>query len=127
MSALALSGSLSGLAGTILVFGSESQRMVTDGSSVGFTGSAGFNGIVAALFGGLHPLWTIPSSFLFGGLLTGANHLQRVLQVEAALAVALNGIIVVFVVSSGRARAWFERIASARAELRAQANEEVSS
>lgn len=117
VTALALSGSLSGLAGTILVFGSESQRMVTDGSSAGFTGSAGFNGIVAALFGSLHPLWTIPSSFLFGGLLTGANHLQRVLQVPAALAVALNGIVVIFVVSSGRAKTWMERIGSARSEL----------
>ncbi len=117
VTALALSGSLSGLAGTILVFGSESQRMVTDGSSAGFTGSAGFNGIVAALFGGLHPLWTIPSSYLFGGLLTGATHLQRVLQVPAALAVALNGIIVVFVVSSGRARVWIERIGNARSQV----------
>jgi simple sugar transport system permease protein len=117
VTALALSGSLSGLAGTILVFGSESQRMVTDGSSAGFTGSAGFNGIVAALFGGLHPLWTIPSSFLFGGLLTRATHLQRVLQVPAALAVALNGIIVVFVVSSGRARVWIERIGNARSQV----------
>ena len=40
-------------------------------------GAAGFNGIVAALFGGLHPLWTIPASFLFGSLLVGANAMQR--------------------------------------------------
>ncbi len=104
VTAMAISGSLSGLAGAVLVFGSESLRMVTDGSSVGFTGSAGFNGIVAALFGGLHPLWTIPSSFLFGSLLTGANNLQRALQIPAPLAIALNGIIVIFVVSSGRVR-----------------------
>ncbi len=117
--ALAISGSLGGLAGAILVFGSEGQRMVTDGSSAGFTGSAGFNGIVAALFGGLHPLWTIPSSFLFGGLLTGATNLQRVLQVPAALAVALNGIVVVFVVSSGRVRERLEQFTSKRAELNA--------
>jgi simple sugar transport system permease protein len=104
--ALALSGSLAGVAGAILVFGSEGQRMVTDGSAAGFTGSAGFNGIVAALFGGLHPLWTVPSAMLFGALLTGATQLQRVLQVPAALAVALNGIVVIFVVSSTPARAW---------------------
>ena len=89
-----------------LVFGSESLRMVTDGGSAGFTGSAGFNGIVAALFGGLHPLWTIPSSFLFGALLTGATQLQRVLQIPNALAIALNGLVVLFVVSSDKARAW---------------------
>jgi len=109
VSALAMSGALSGLAGVMLVFGSESLRMVTDGGAAGFTGSAGFNGIVAALFGALHPLWTIPSSFLFGALLAGATQLQRVLQIPAALAVALNGLIVLFVVSSDKARAWLDR------------------
>jgi len=106
--AMAMSGALSGLAGVMLVFGSESLRLVTDGSAAGFTGSAGFNGIVVALFGGLHPLWTIPSSFLFGALLTGATQLQRALQIPAALAVALNGLIVLFVVSSDRVGGWLE-------------------
>ena len=91
---------MAGLAGTILVFGSESHRMVTDGSSTGFTGSAGFNGIVVALFAGLHPLISIPSAMLFGGMLVGANALQRAAQVPSALVIALNGLIVVFVVSS---------------------------
>lgn len=98
--ALTLSGALCGLAGAILVFGSESHRFVTDGSATGFTGSAGFNGIVAALFGGLHPIGTIPASVLFGALLVGANKLQRVVQVPSALIIALNGLVVVFVVSS---------------------------
>jgi simple sugar transport system permease protein len=91
---------MAGLAGAILVFGSESHRMVTDGSSTGFTGSAGFNGIVVALFAGLHPLWSIPSALLFGGMLVGANALQRAAQVPSALVIALNGLIVIFVVSS---------------------------
>lgn len=107
--ALAMSGALSGLAGVMLVFGSESLRMVTDGGAAGFTGSAGFNGIVAALFGGLHPLWTIPSSFLFGSLLTGATELQRELQIPNSLAIALNGLVVLFVVSSDRVRDWLSR------------------
>jgi simple sugar transport system permease protein len=100
ITALAFSGAMAGLAGAILVFGSESHRMVTDGSSTGFTGSAGFNGIVVALFAGLHPLWSIPSALLFGGMLVGANALQRALQVPSALIIALNGLIVVFVVGS---------------------------
>lgn len=104
VAALTFSGAMCGLAGAILVFGSESHRFVTDGSSVGFTGSAGFNGIVTALFGGLHPLWTIPSSFFFGGLQFGANAMQRAVQVPAALIVGLNGLVVVFVVSSDRMR-----------------------
>jgi simple sugar transport system permease protein len=97
--AMALSGALCGLGGAILVFGSASHRMVTDGTATGFTGSAGFNGIVAALFGGLHPLWTILSSFVFGGLLVGGTTLQIAVQVPTALIVALNGLVVVFVVS----------------------------
>jgi ABC-type uncharacterized transport system permease subunit len=74
--------------------------MITDGSATGFTGSAGFNGIVAALFGQLHPIGTIPASFLFGALLVGANKLQRAMQVPSAFIIALNGLVVVFVVSS---------------------------
>jgi simple sugar transport system permease protein len=97
--ALLLSGAFAGLAGATQVFG-VNYRMITDGSSSGFTGSAGFNGIVAALFGGLHPLLTIPASILFGALLVGANKMQRVVQVPSALIIALNGLVVVFVVSS---------------------------
>jgi len=48
----------------------------------------------------LHPLWAIPSAFLFGGMLVRANALQRTLQVPTALIIALNGLIVVFVVST---------------------------
>jgi ABC-type uncharacterized transport system permease subunit len=97
--AMTLSGAMCGLAGAILVFGGASHRMVTDGSATGFTGSAGFNGIVAALFGGLNPVWTIVSAFIFGGLLVGGNAVQIAVQVPSALIVALNGLVVVFVVS----------------------------
>ena len=97
--ALLLSGAFAGLAGVIQVYGLN-YRMITDGSATGFTGSAGFNGIVAALFGQLHPISTIPASFLFGALLVGANKLQRVMQVPSSFITALNGLVVVFVVSS---------------------------
>jgi general nucleoside transport system permease protein len=97
--ALLLSGAFAGLAGVIQVYGLN-YRMITDGSASGFTGSAGFNGIVAALFGQLHPLGTIPASFFFGALIVGANSLQRAMQVPSAFIIALNGLVVVFVVSS---------------------------
>jgi simple sugar transport system permease protein len=97
--ALLLSGAFAGLAGAVQVYGLN-YRMITDGSATGFTGSAGFNGIVAALFGQLHPIGAIPASFLFGALLVGANKLQRVMQVPSAFIVALNGLVVIFVVSS---------------------------
>jgi len=97
--AMALSGATCGLAGSMLVFGSISHRMVTDGSLTGFTGSAGFNGIVVALFGGLNPLWTILSAFVFAGLLVGGTSMQVVTGVPSDLIVALNGLVVVFVVA----------------------------
>ncbi|MHB8776275.1 MAG: ABC transporter permease [Anaerolineales bacterium] len=115
--ALLLSGAFSGLAGATQVFG-VNYRMITDGSTSGFTGSAGFNGIVVALFGQLHPLWSIPASILFGALLVGANKMQRVVQVPSALVIALNGLVVVFVVSSEflRQRRQRRRLASAKQE-----------
>ncbi len=97
--AMTISGAMCGLAGAMLVFGSISHRMVTDGSLTGFTGSDGFNGIVVALFGGLNPLWTILSAFLFAGLIVGGDSLQVVTHVPSDLVMALNGIIVILVVS----------------------------
>jgi len=105
--ALALSGACAGVAGSVLVFGSQSHRLIGEGGAAAFTQNAGFNGIVAALFGGLHPLATVPASFLFGGMLTGGIEMQRELQVPAALILAINGVVVVFVVGSLR---WRQRL-----------------
>jgi simple sugar transport system permease protein len=115
--ALLLSGAFAGLAGMIQVYG-VNYRMITDGSASGFTGSAGFNGIVAALFGQLHPIWSIPASVLFGALLVGANSMQRMVQIPSALVTALNGLVVVFVVSSEiwRRRRQRRRLAAAKEE-----------
>ncbi len=125
--ALLLSGAFAGLAGAIQVYGLN-YRMITDGSATGFTGSAGFNGIVAALFGQLHPIGAIPASFLFGALLVGANKLQRVMQVPSAFITALNGLVVVFVVSSEvwRRRRQRRRMTEAVA-VSAKAESEVNS
>ncbi|HOG61776.1 MAG TPA: hypothetical protein PKX76_10710, partial [Flexilinea sp.] len=60
----------------------------------------GFNGIVTALFGNLHPLGTIPAAFLFGGLMVGGNKLQRTVQVHSAFIDTLLGLIVLFVVGA---------------------------
>ena len=108
--ALTLSGMMSGLGGAVLVFSSVAHRLSVESGPQGFTQLAGFNGIVAALFGGLHPLWTIPAAILFGGLLVGANALQRAVQVATPLVVALSGLVVVFVVSSDRAVRWARRV-----------------
>jgi simple sugar transport system permease protein len=115
MASMALSGACCGVAGAVLVFGSISHRMVTDGSLTGFTGSAGFNGIVVALFGALNPLWTILSAFLFGGLLVGGVALQATTGVPTDLVTTIEGLVVMFVVS----------IEFLRRRARAQATAEV--
>lgn len=97
--AMFLAGGCAGLAGVVQVLGLQ-YRLQTDGSPAGFTGSAGFNGIVAALFGGLNPFGAIPASIFFGGLLVGAQNMQRTVGIPAALVTTINGLIVVFVVSS---------------------------
>jgi general nucleoside transport system permease protein len=99
--ALTLSGAMCGLAGAMLVFGSISHRMVTDGTLTGFTGSDGYYGIVVALFAGLNPLWTILSAFLFGGLLVGGVSMGIALGVPYAqeLVTLIVGLLVCFVVA----------------------------
>ena len=128
VTALLLSGAFAGLAGAIQVFG-VNYRMITDGSATGFTGNAGFNGIVAALFGQLHPILAIPASILFGALLVGANSMQRAVQVPSALVTVLNGVVVVFVVSSEilRRRRQRQRLAAAgaQAEVKQETDENL--
>jgi general nucleoside transport system permease protein len=91
---LILSGAFAGLAGAVEVAGLHHRIME------GISGGYGFSGIVAALFGKLHPLGTIPASFLFGGLLVGADKMQRVVQVPSSLIGVINGLVVMFVVAS---------------------------
>jgi simple sugar transport system permease protein len=91
---LVLGGAFAGLAGAVEVLGV--QHRMLEGLSAGY----GFSGIVAALFGKLHPLGAIPASVLFGGLLVGADKMQRAVQVPSALIGTLLGLVVLFVVSS---------------------------
>lgn len=89
-----LSGGLCGLAGMVEVSGIHHRLL--DGVSAGY----GFSGIVTALFGKLHPLGTIPAAVLFGSLLVGADMLQRSAGVPGAMVYVIQGLVVIFVVSS---------------------------
>lgn len=91
---LFLGGAFAGLAGAVEVIGVQ-HRMVE-----GLSGGYGFSGIVAALFGKLHPLGAIPASILFGGLLVGGEKMQRAVQVPSSLVDVMLGLVVIFVVSS---------------------------
>lgn len=92
--ALILGGAMAGLGGGVEVLGVHHR--VYENLSAGY----GFNGIVTALFGSLHPIGTIPASFLFGGLMVGGNKLQRTVQVPSALIDTLLGLVVLFVVGA---------------------------
>ncbi len=103
--AMTLAGGFAGLAGVIEVIGVQHRLLE------GLTSGYGFTGIVAALLGSLHPLGLIPASILFGGLLVGADTMQRAVQVPSSLVGALLGLVVLFV--SGSAL-WSRRWAAQR-------------
>lgn len=91
---LTLAGGFAGIAGVVEVIGVQHRLLE------GITSGYGFSGIVAALFGGLHPLGAIPASLLFGSLLVGADKMQRAVQVPSSLIDTILGLIVLFVVGS---------------------------
>jgi simple sugar transport system permease protein len=93
---MTLSGAFAGLAGAVEILGLHHRMFEPTSVSAGY----GFTGIVAALFGGLHPLGIIPSSILFGGLLVGGDKMQRAMQIPQVLITAILGLIVLFVVST---------------------------
>ncbi len=103
--ALTLAGGFAGLAGGVEILGVHHRLLE------GISGGYGFTGIVAALFGKLHPLGLVPASFLFGSLLVGADKMQRAVQVPSALIDTLLGVVVLFVVGSD----WWVRHRAARA------------
>jgi simple sugar transport system permease protein len=111
---LTLAGGYAGLAGAIEVIGVQHRLME------GLTSGYGFTGIVAALLGGLHPIGLIPASVVFGGLLVGADKMQRATQVPSSLVTAILGVIVLFV--SGAAL-WSRRWAAKRLASVQQAKE----
>ncbi len=113
--ALTLAGGLAGIAGSIEVIGVQHRLLE------GLTSGYGFTGIVAALLGWLHPLGLIPASVFFGGLLVGANTMQRAVQVPSALIDAILGLVVLFVSGSG---VWTQRWIR---KIKSQSRSEVSS
>ena len=91
---LTLAGGFAGLAGVVEVIGVQHRLLE------GLTSGYGFTGIVAALLGSLHPIGLIPASILFGGLLVGADTMQRAVQVPSSLIDAILGLVVLFVSGS---------------------------
>lgn len=93
---MTLSGMMAGLAGAVEIMGLHHRMFEPLAVSAGY----GFSGIVAALFGKLHPLGIIPASILFGGLLVGGDKMQRATQIPQVLILALLGLVVLLVITS---------------------------
>ncbi|RME77028.1 MAG: ABC transporter permease [Chloroflexi bacterium] len=110
---MGLSGAFAGLAGAVEIVGLHHRMFEPLAVSAGY----GFSGIVAALFGQLHPLGTIPASVLFGGLLVGGDKMQRAVQIPQVMVTAVLGLVVLFVVSS---EIWSRRRASRRVSVEAE-------
>lgn len=98
MQAALLGGALAGLAGWSQVLGV--QYRLLDGLDT----TTGFEGIVAALLGGLTPIGTAVSSFLLGGLSVGAQVMQRRSGIPASMAQVIQGLIVLAILASGPLR-----------------------
>jgi simple sugar transport system permease protein len=92
--AMLLAGGFAGMAGAVEILGVHHRGL--ESISAGY----GFSGIVVALFGGLHPLGAIPASVVFGLLIVGADMMQRAVQVPAYVILAIQGLIILAIVSS---------------------------
>ena len=92
--AMFLAGAFAGLAGAVEVTGVH--RRALEEISAGY----GFSGIVAALFGRLHPIGVIPASILFGALILGADMMQRAVAIPAAIVLVIQGLVILFVVAA---------------------------
>lgn len=93
LTALLLSGALSGLAGIIEVSYTYT-RLKGDISD-----SYGFSGILVALLGQLHPIGVLIAAVLFSALMVGAQSLNVVLQIPASVAEVIQALVVLFVLA----------------------------
>ena len=94
LTAMLISGGFAGMAGMSEITGVHHRLL--ENISPGY----GYTAIVVALLAYLHPLAVIFVSILFAGLIVGADSMQRVAGLPAALAYVVQGLIVLFVLGS---------------------------
>lgn len=92
--AMAISGSLAGLAGVGEVSGT--QLRLKRGISPGY----GFTAILPAWISNLNPLFVLPSSIFVGGLFVGGDIIQISLRLPFGVVNVFNGIILILLASS---------------------------
>ncbi len=92
---MALSGALAGLAGICEVLG------VTDRLRGGDLYGLGYAGVVIGLIGGSRPLGVLAAGLFFGGLANGAVFMSVLSDAPAALAQAIQGILLISILCGG--------------------------
>lgn len=92
--AMIMSGGFAGIAGMGEISGVHHRLLENISPDYGYTA------IVIALLSYLHPLVVIFVSILFAGLIVGADSMQRVAGLPAALAFVVQGLVVLFVLGS---------------------------
>lgn len=99
--AMAIAGSLAGLAGAMQVLGTEK---VLTGS---VAGSVGFDAITVALLGRGNPLGTVLAGVLFGGLRAGGVIMQARTGTPIDIVLVVQSLIVLFVAAPPLVRSVF--------------------
>jgi ABC-type uncharacterized transport system permease subunit len=107
--AMALSGGLAGLAGALLILGTEHKYPGV------FRTGYGFDGIAVALVGGGSAAGTLVSAIVFGALRAGATRLQLV-GIHPSFAELTQGLAVLLVAAPGMFRPLFARLRGRAAE-----------
>jgi simple sugar transport system permease protein len=101
--AMLLAGAFAGLAGAVLVMGTELKYPATLGAPYGF------DGIAMALLGQGHPLGVMISSMLFGALRAGGTRMQ-LFGVHKSFPELIQGLALLFVA----AKLFWERLLARR-------------
>lgn len=89
--AMAISGTLAGIAGTIQVIGVQFNMQPE------FFAGLGFDAIAVALLARTNPRNMIPAGFLWGALLTGAPLMQVNANISIDLVIIIQALIIMFV------------------------------
>ena len=101
--AMAISGGLAGLAGSLEVVGLNFYH--TAGFSVGY----GFDSIAVALLGRGDPIGVIPSALLFGALRAGSSRMQFLSQIPIDIIDVIQALVLIFVAAPALIR-WMYRV-----------------
>ena len=113
MTAMALSGVLTGLAGTLLSLGGATQYVVTPQ----IDNNVGFDAITVALLGRNRPWATVFAGLLFGALRQGAPTMQTQAGVSGDIVTVIQALIVIFVAAPRLTRAIFRLKGKGRSTL----------